>query len=995
MELAGAAAIVLVLLVPTTTVGAGLGAPPTPRDAAWSGFGPMPAPAIRNGTFVNGSTVGTLDLLNGTVLPGLVAGANPARPLAEAYDADNETMWIAAGSDVGAFDVATGAGLAWVPVGAGADALVWQNATNTIIATAETSGTVVFVNASTRSVVRTSTGLDAPDGLAYDWANDSLFVAESGNASVAILNASSGAYERTVAVGKHPVGVAYDPTDERVLVANSQSKNISFLSTLNDSAYRNLTISGSTPTNLLFDGSNDRAYVSGDGNGIGEIDPATYTLASTIHAGLSDNGIGLSADNATLFVTDVATGDVYPVSTASNIPGVAFYDGSQSNPSAVAYASSQASVWVANAPIGGTTISNVTVASDSSGSYKVSGSVPIQHFPSAILPVPARHSVYLYDGGSGDLLELNATTFAENRSVFVGYSPGGVALAGGLAYDPSTDRLYVAESGTSPAEVVVVSASSFNVLGDALVGSGPGSLVLDASDGLLFSVNHGSNNVSAIDLSTDKARAIAVGDAPTSETFDPATGMLFVTNSASENVTVINASRLATVANVTVGNDPIASALDAGRGVVLVANAGSDNLTLLEGANGSFVRSVALASTMAPTGLAEDPANGTIEVPEWTLGSPNGSLELLNETNLSFAASINVTAEPAAVAFDPSAGLTLLAGEPYGTVSLVDQRSYPGLSVVSFSVPFPSINLGDPTSFTVVTTGGVAPFHYAYGGLPAGCIGNDSSFLACTPNATGAFNVFVNVTDANGETAGANTSLTVLPPPPPALAVNLSAAPANVTVGNASTITANATGGEPPYAYWYTVLPAGCVSANASSIVCRPTAAGDTRIEVRVNDSGGNISTATAWLNVTAAIPPLTISSFTASPPDFELGGTTDLAVVASGGVTPYTYAYGGLPGGCTSQDAASFDCDPLAVGVSNVTVTVTDARGATAHASVTLNVTPVPVRSHGTSNSSGSGLTDAEIGGIVLVVAVVVAIVGLVVWRARRAGGGERPPAP
>ena len=50
---------------------------------------------------------------------------------------------------------------------------------------------------------------------------------------------------------------------------------------------------------------------------------------------------------------------------------------------------------------------------------------------------------------------------------------------------------------------------------------------------------------------------------------------------------------------------------------------------------------------------------------------------------------------------------------------------------------------------------------YSYAGLPAGCTSADTPVLACTPNATGTFNVQVTVTDANGMTMRSNATLTV------------------------------------------------------------------------------------------------------------------------------------------------------------------------------------------------------------------------------------------
>lgn len=79
------------------------------------------------------------------------------------------------------------------------------------------------------------------------------------------------------------------------------------------------------------------------------------------------------------------------------------------------------------------------------------------------------------------------------------------------------------------------------------------------------------------------------------------------------------------------------------------------------------------------------------------------------------------------------------------------------------------------------------------------------------------------------------------------------------------------------------------------------------------------------------------ISSFTVSPSTIPLDSSATFTVTASGG--SLSYAYSGLPAGCSSQDSATLACKPTAVGQYTVSVGVFNSRG-TASAATNLSVT-------------------------------------------------------
>ncbi len=168
-----------------------------------------------------------------------------------------------------------------------------------------------------------------------------------------------------------------------------------------------------------------------------------------------------------------------------------------------------------------------------------------------------------------------------------------------------------------------------------------------------------------------------------------------------------------------------------------------------------------------------------------------------------------------------------------------------------------------------------------------------------------------------------------------------SAAPDPVVFGGTSAITVEALAGEPPYTYAYSGLPPGCGSANASVLNCTPTRLGSYYVSVTVTDVLGSSVTAQLTLRVEEAIPPPSVGAFLLSAGPIVLGQSTTLEVYVDGGAPPFQYYYNGLPPGCGTHDTGNLTCLPKATGLYHVTVTLADAKGRLASATLTLLVQP------------------------------------------------------
>ncbi|HEV2520232.1 MAG TPA: hypothetical protein VGX00_06390, partial [Thermoplasmata archaeon] len=153
-----------------------------------------------------------------------------------------------------------------------------------------------------------------------------------------------------------------------------------------------------------------------------------------------------------------------------------------------------------------------------------------------------------------------------------------------------------------------------------------------------------------------------------------------------------------------------------------------------------------------------------------------------------------------------------------------------------------------------------------------------------------------------------------------------------------------ATGGQPfktpttGYNYSYSGLPTGCASANASSISCTPTATGSFTVVVTVSDQGGNVTKNAIALTVLG----MTITTFTETPSSVPLGSSATFASTYAGNSGLITWAWSGLPSGCTAPAGKTLTCTSTVAGTFTVTLTGTDASSASSSKSVTFTVTPV-----------------------------------------------------
>ncbi len=261
----------------------------------------------------------------------------------------------------------------------------------------------------------------------------------------------------------------------------------------------------------------------------------------------------------------------------------------------------------------------------------------------------------------------------------------------------------------------------------------------------------------------------------------------------------------------------------------------------------------------------------------------------------------------------------------------------PALGLAGLTASRTALDVGQSSTLVASGTGGTGTYSYGWARLPTGCAGGSSATITCLPGAAGTWTVEVWVNDSNGATSQTQLAVTVSADP---TLTTPTATPSTSEVGVGTTLRAVATPGSGTDVYSWSGLPSGCPSSNSLTLSCTPAAAGAYSVIAHVRDSNGmNVSSAPLTLTVYA---PLSGASLTAATA-LDVGQFTTLTASVSGGSGLVSYAWKGLPTGCSAANVASFICSPTGTGTFTVHVWMNDSSGGTATASTGITVSPDP----------------------------------------------------
>ncbi len=240
---------------------------------------------------------------------------------------------------------------------------------------------------------------------------------------------------------------------------------------------------------------------------------------------------------------------------------------------------------------------------------------------------------------------LNGSTVAFVRNVSTGMDPSAVA------YDPLTDTLYVANTGSN--NLTILNASTFQELGNVSTGgsSAPVGLAYDSANSKLYVADSGNDTVLVFSVANNQSvnQALALPGQPLGRGAPPLDGNVYAVGNVAGNGTVWDIHAFKVIQNLTVGRDAHSIAVN-GSGSLYVTLFGSNEVAII---------ALGTTTTIAlpqPLNVAYDPANGLIFVDR-----ADGNLSVLQGSSI--LASYFFGANPGTLVYDQAAQLVFGAAD--------------------------------------------------------------------------------------------------------------------------------------------------------------------------------------------------------------------------------------------------------------------------------------------------------------------------------------------
>ncbi|TAK33738.1 MAG: YncE family protein [Chloroflexota bacterium] len=276
-----------------------------------------------------------------------------------------------------------------------------------------------------------------------------------------------------------------------------------------------------------------------------------------------------------------------------------------------------------------------------------------------------------------------------------------------------------------------------NVVSTITVGASPDGVAVNPTTNLVYVANSGSNSVSVINGTTRAVVAtIAVGTNPKGVAANPNTNRIYVTNLDSNNVSVIDGASNAVAATVAVGTHPFGVAVNPTTNRIYVGNADSNSVSVIDGSSNTVLSTISFAA--GPAGIAVNPATNRIYV--ITTGAA-GVLSVIDGSNNSVITTLASGSNSAQVTVNPVTNRFYVTNTMIGNVSVFDGANNTFLVAIPLGpVPTGSAGVGvNPTTNHIYAT------TFSEGTNSVSVIdGASNAILATLPGIGGSGNVAAN-----------------------------------------------------------------------------------------------------------------------------------------------------------------------------------------------------------------------------------------------------------
>lgn len=199
----------------------------------------------------------------------------------------------------------------------------------------------------------------------------------------------------------------------------------------------------------------------------------------------------------------------------------------------------------------------------------------------------------------------------------------------------------------------------------------PQAMAIDTVNWTLYVVNSGSSNVSVISIAEDYVTAtVPVGASPDAIAINTANRDIYVANGGSGTVSIISPAAYTprVIDTVPVGPDPDGLAVDTSSHNVFVADAGSDNISVISERTNTVIKSITVGTAPGAFGtILYDPATGDVYV----ANAGSGNVSVIGGANLTLFATVPVGSGPSGLVLDSAAKELFVANRFSDNVSVI------------------------------------------------------------------------------------------------------------------------------------------------------------------------------------------------------------------------------------------------------------------------------------------------------------------------------------
>lgn len=300
-----------------------------------------------------------------------------------------------------------------------------------------------------------------------------------------------------------PDYLAYDSSNGDIYVTYTNSSILSVLSGASYEVIANISVTSYSPGGMIFDPSNGDVYATLQNftdpissGWVYVISGATNKVVAIIDVGQYPSGLTLDSQNNCVYVANYDSDNVSVINGTTN-EIVSTIGVGNNSPLGIAYDSSNGYIYVANNnyPNDSGTISVIAGSNDA-----VVQTLPLLEEPSEIAFDPSNHYLYVTmespsDPSAGSVYVINGATNKEVASI-----QNELSDPTQITFESYNGYVYVTNSETS-GYVTVIDTSS--VIATITVGANPAGMAFDPTSKYLYVANYGSNTISVIYAPSD------------------------------------------------------------------------------------------------------------------------------------------------------------------------------------------------------------------------------------------------------------------------------------------------------------------------------------------------------------------------------------------------------------------------------------------------------------------------------------------------------------